>query len=472
MTSYKGYIMTIGLEVHVELKTNSKIFCSCSTDFGASANTQTCPICLGMPGTLPVMNIKAVEYAIMAGLATDCKISLNSKMDRKNYFYPDLPKAYQISQYDMPLCINGYLDIVTAEGVKRINITRIHLEEDAGKLIHDDEKGTMIDCNRCGVPLIEIVTEPDFESTEQVGIFLNKLRTILLNLGISDCRMNEGSFRADVNLSVRKETDKMLGTRTEMKNLNSFAFIQKAIEYEFVRQVDSLLADKKIVQETRRYDEKSKKTYSMREKEDADDYRYFPDPDLVPINLTDEYVQSIKRILPILAKDKKPQIMKKYGLSSFDSEMLVSDMRISVLYETAASLTSAYKILANLMIPLSEKALEIKAERWAVIADMTDKDQINTTTAKKLIDMLLKEDFDPKQQVKIKNMFQINDIQKLKEYVTKAISLNAESVESFKSGNIQAMGPIVGYVMKITKGCANPSKVNEVVLDMLKDMDI
>lgn len=472
MTSYKGYIMTIGLEVHVELKTNSKIFCSCSTDFGASANTQTCPICLGMPGTLPVMNIKAVEYAIMAGLATDCKISLNSKMDRKNYFYPDLPKAYQISQYDMPLCINGYLDIVTAEGVKRINITRIHLEEDAGKLIHDDEKGTMIDCNRCGVPLIEIVTEPDFESTEQVGIFLNKLRTILLNLGISDCRMNEGSFRADVNLSVRKETDKMLGTRTEMKNLNSFAFIQKAIEYEFVRQVDSLLADKKIVQETRRYDEKSKKTYSMREKEDADDYRYFPDPDLVPINLTDEYVQSIKRILPILAKDKKPQIMKKYGLSSFDSEMLVSDMKISVLYETAASLTSAYKILANLMIPLSEKALEIKAERWAVIADMTDKDQINTTTAKKLIDMLLKEDFDPKQQVKIKNMFQINDIQKLKEYVTKAISLNAESVESFKSGNIQAMGPIVGYVMKITKGCANPSKVNEVVLDMLKDMDI
>lgn len=472
MTSYKGYIMTIGLEVHVELKTNSKIFCSCSTDFGASANTQTCPICLGMPGTLPVMNIKAVEYAIMAGLATDCKISLNSKMDRKNYFYPDLPKAYQISQYDMPLCINGYLDIVTAEGVKRINITRIHLEEDAGKLIHDDEKGTMIDCNRCGVPLIEIVTEPDFESTEQVGIFLNKLRTILLNLGISDCRMNEGSFRADVNLSVRKETDKMLGTRTEMKNLNSFAFIQKAIEYEFVRQVDSLLADKKIVQETRRYDEKSKKTYSMREKEDADDYRYFPDPDLVPINLTDEYVQSIKRILPELAKDKKPQIMKKYGLSSFDSEMLVSDMRISVLYETAASLTSAYKILANLMIPLSEKALEIKAERWAVIADMTDKEQINTGTAKKLIDMLLKEDFDPKQQVKIKNMFQINDIQKLKEYVTKAISLNAESVESFKSGNIQAMGPIVGYVMKITKGCANPSKVNEVVLDMLKDMDI
>lgn len=472
MTSYKGYIMTIGLEVHVELKTDSKIFCSCSTDFGASANTQTCPICLGMPGTLPVMNIKVVEYAIMAGLATDCKISLNSKMDRKNYFYPDLPKAYQISQYDMPLCINGYLDIVTAEGVKRINITRIHLEEDAGKLIHDDEKGTMIDCNRCGVPLIEIVTEPDFESTEQVGIFLNKLRTILLNLGISDCRMNEGSFRADVNLSVRKETDKMLGTRTEMKNLNSFAFIQKAIEYEFVRQVDSLLADKKIVQETRRYDEKSKKTYSMREKEDADDYRYFPDPDLVPINLTDEYVQSIKRILPELAKDKKPQIMKKYGLSSFDSEMLVSDMRISVLYETAASLTSAYKILANLMIPLSEKALEIKAERWAVIADMTDKEQINTGTAKKLIDMLLKEDFDPKQQVKIKNMFQINDIQKLKEYVTKAISLNAESVESFKSGNIQAMGPIVGYVMKITKGCANPSKVNEVVLDMLKDMDI
>ena len=472
MTSYKGYIMTIGLEVHVELKTDSKIFCSCSTDFGASANTQTCPICLGMPGTLPVMNIKVVEYAIMAGLATDCKISLNSKMDRKNYFYPDLPKAYQISQYDMPLCINGYLDIVTAEGEKRINITRIHLEEDAGKLIHDDEKGTMIDCNRCGVPLIEIVTEPDFESTEQVGIFLNKLRTILLNLGISDCRMNEGSFRADVNLSVRKETDKLLGTRTEMKNLNSFAFIQKAIEYEFVRQVDSLLADKKIVQETRRYDEKSKKTYSMREKEDADDYRYFPDPDLVPINLTDEYVQSIKRILPILAKDKKPQIMKKYGLSSFDSEMLVSDMKISVLYETAASLTSAYKILANLMIPLSEKALEIKAERWAVIADMTDKEQINTGTAKKLIDMLLKEDFDPKQQVKIKNMFQINDIQKLKEYVTKAISLNAESVESFKSGNIQAMGPIVGYVMKITKGCANPSKVNEIVLDMLKDMDI
>jgi aspartyl-tRNA(Asn)/glutamyl-tRNA(Gln) amidotransferase subunit B len=464
--------MTIGLEVHVELKTSSKIFCSCATDFGAGANTQTCPICLGMPGTLPVLNKKAIEYAIMAGLATDCKINLNCKMDRKNYFYPDLPKAYQISQYDMPLCVKGYLDIATTEGEKRIGITRIHLEEDAGKLIHNDELGTMIDCNRCGVPLIEIVTEPDFESAEQVDVFLNKLRTIMLNLGISDCRMNEGSFRADVNLSVRKQTDELLGTRTEMKNLNSFAFIQKAIEYEFVRQVDSLIADKKIVQETRRYDEKSKKTYSMREKEDADDYRYFPDPDLVPINLTDEYIESIKRALPVLAKDKKPQMMKNYGLSSFDSEMLVSDMNIATLYEAAASLTSAYKILANLMIPLSDKALEIKAERWAKIADMSDTEQINTGTAKKLIDMLLDEDFDPQQQVEIKNMFQINDEQKLKEYVIKAISLNTKAVESYKSGNFQALGPIVGYVMKITRGLANPTKVNDIALDILYNMKV
>ena len=285
MTLYKGYEMVIGLEVHAELKTETKIFCSCPTAFGAAPNTQCCPVCMGLPGTLPVLNRKVVDYAVKAGLAMHCTIASYSKEDRKNYFYPDLPKAYQISQYDLPLCREGYLDIETESGAKRIGITRIHIEEDAGKLIHDDKNGTMIDCNRCGVPLIEIVSEPDIRSAQEAKAYLQKLRAIILYTGVSDCRMEEGSLRCDVNLSVRKAGETAFGTRTEMKNLNSFQFIVKAIEYEYRRQVDELENGGVILQETRRFDPDSGKTFAMRGKENANDYRYFPDPDLPPIVL-------------------------------------------------------------------------------------------------------------------------------------------------------------------------------------------
>ena len=278
-----NYEMVIGLEVHVELKTATKIFCGCSTKFGAAPNTQCCPVCTGMPGSLPVLNGKVVEYAVKAGLATGCKIATYSKQDRKNYFYPDLPKAYQISQYDLPLCSEGHLDIETESGKKRIGITRIHIEEDAGKLVHQEGKGTFIDCNRCGVPLIEIVSEPDMRSAEEAKAYLQKLRAIILYTGVSDCKMNEGSLRCDVNLSIRKKGSDKLGTRTEMKNLNSFQNVVKAIEYEYARQVSVLEEGGEVIQETRRFDMNTGKTSSMRSKENADDYRYFPDPDLVPI---------------------------------------------------------------------------------------------------------------------------------------------------------------------------------------------
>lgn len=467
---YKGYVMNIGLEVHVELKTQSKIFCSCPTLYGAEPNTHVCPVCMAMPGALPVLNKKAVEYTLMAGIALDCEINLECKMDRKNYFYPDLPKAYQISQYDVPLCKKGFLDIETESGNKRIRINRIHLEEDAGKLIHNEKEETLIDCNRCGVPLIEIVTEPDMESREEADLFLNKLRTVLLNLGISDCRMNEGSFRVDVNLSVRKQDNSELGTRTEMKNLNSFAFIQKAIEYEFKRQVDSITENKPIEQETRRYDEKSRKTFSMRKKEDADDYRYFPDPDLVKIKLERDYVESIRKNLPELASKRKPQMMAKYELSSYDCEMLLTDMELAALFEKAAEYTKSYKSLSNLIISKKDSVLGILPEKLATIANMSYKELINAMTARKLIDMLLEKDFDIEKEVEEKQMGQINDEKILAEYARQALEMNKKAIESYKKGNLQAIGPIIGQVMKLTRGYGNPEKINDIVVKCLNDI--
>lgn len=467
---YKGYVMNIGLEVHVELKTQSKIFCSCPTLYGAEPNTHVCPVCMAMPGALPVLNKKAVEYTLMAGIALDCEINLECKMDRKNYFYPDLPKAYQISQYDVPLCKKGFLDIETESGNKRIRINRIHLEEDAGKLIHNEKEETLIDCNRCGVPLIEIVTEPDMESREEADLFLNKLRTVLLNLGISDCRMNEGSFRVDVNLSVRKQDNSELGTRTEMKNLNSFAFIQKAIEYEFKRQVDSITENKPIEQETRRYDEKSRKTFSMRKKEDADDYRYFPDPDLVKIKLERDYVESIRKNLPELASKRKPQMMAKYELSSYDCEMLLTDMELAAHFEKAAEYTKSYKSLSNLIISKKDSVLGILPEKLATIANMSYKELINAMTARKLIDMLLEKDFDIEKEVEEKQMGQINDEKILAEYARQALEMNKKAIESYKKGNLQAIGPIIGQVMKLTRGYGNPEKINDIVVKCLNDI--
>ena len=332
--SRQDYEVVMGLEVHAELSTKTKIFCSCPTKFGAEPNTQTCPICMAMPGTLPVLNEKVVEYAVKAGLATNCKISQDSKNDRKNYFYPDTPKAYQISQYDKPLCENGYIEIETSEGKKQIGITRIHIEDDAAKLEHDDlGGGALVDLNRAGVPLIEIVSEPDFRSPEEVDAYLKKLKSILEYVEVSDCKMQEGSFRADVNTSVRKKGETKFGTRTEIKNMNSFRSIARALEYEINRQIDEIESGGIIVQETLRWDEVSGKTFSMREKEDAQDYRYFPDPDLVAIKLSDEYIENIKKSLPEMPEVRKERYLKEYKLSEKDANIITASKYLSDLFE-------------------------------------------------------------------------------------------------------------------------------------------
>ncbi len=470
MNMIKDYEMVIGLEVHCELKTKTKIFCSCPTTFGAAPNTHVCPVCLGLPGTLPVLNRKVVDYAIKAGLATNCSITEFSKSDRKNYFYPDLPKAYQISQYDLPLCQHGYLDIETSSGSKRIGITRIHIEEDAGKLVHDEEFGTMLDANRCGVPLIEIVSEPDIRSAEEAVAYLKKLRAIILYTGVSDCKMQEGSMRADVNLSVRKKGTEKFGTRTEMKNLNSFLFIEKAIEYEYKRQVEAIESGEEIVQETRRYDQSSGKTFSMRKKEDANDYRYFPDPDLAPIISPYDYVMKLKSEIPELPDARKEKYMDKYGLTAYDAEMIVGDIEISDYFEKGAEKTDYQKTFANLLIgdcfsmtSADEPEIKISAQSLAEIAQMTGDGTINSSTGKKLIKNLWGTDESPKEYVEKNNLKQINDKDELKAYFDAAVEANPKAVADYKSGKKAAIRSVIGVVMKKTGGRANPAVLNSVL---------
>lgn len=470
MQMIKDYEMVIGLEVHVELKTETKIFCSCPTTFGAAPNTQTCPVCLGLPGTLPVLNGKVVDYAVKAGLATNCTIARYSKQDRKNYFYPDLPKAYQISQYDLPLCEHGWLDIETAEGAKRIGITRIHIEEDAGKLVHDDEKGTMIDCNRCGVPLIEIVSEPDIRSAEEAKAYLQKLRAIILYTGVSDCKMNEGSLRCDVNLSVRKKGTEAFGTRTEMKNLNSFQFIVKAIEYEYKRQVEAIEAGEKIIQETRRFDANSGKTYSMRTKENANDYRYFPDPDLPPIKLTDEKIAELQAQIPRLPDARKKEYMEKYGLSAYDGEVLTTDMVLADYFEEAAAGTKYPKLVANMLLSEvmrladgEDSICKILPGRMAALASLSGDGVINSATVKKLIKELWEADFDVEEKVVREGLAQVSDEAIILNWVQEAIQQNPKSVADYKKGKKAAAKAIVGKVMSVSGGKANPTVVDRLV---------
>jgi aspartyl-tRNA(Asn)/glutamyl-tRNA(Gln) amidotransferase subunit B len=472
MNLIKDYEMVCGLEVHVELATKTKIFCSCPTTFGAAPNTQCCPICIGLPGTLPVLNSQVVDYAIKAGIATNCKIARYSKEDRKNYFYPDLPKAYQISQFDLPLCEGGYLEIESENGTKKIGITRIHIEEDAGKLIHDDTYGTLIDCNRCGVPLIEIVSEPDIRSPEEAVAYLRKLRAIIMYTGISDCKMNEGSLRCDVNLSVRKKGETKFGTRTEMKNLNSFVFIQKAIEYEYKRQVEAIEAGETIVQETRRYDAASGKTYSMRRKEDANDYRYFPDPDLPPIIMTDAEIKSLGDSIPQLPDSRKADYIKKYGLSPLDAELLINSKSIADYFESAAKQTEYPKLLANLMISelfamlppdADEAVIPIESAHLAAIATMSGDGTINSSTAKKLLRQIYESDADPVQIVKDNNLAQISDPAILGKYVEEAIAEDPKSVAAYKAGKTAAAKAIMGKIMSKTGGKGNPVTINELL---------
>ncbi len=473
MTLYKGYEMVIGLEVHVELKTKTKIFCNCKTDFGAEPNTHVCPVCMGMPGTLPVLNRKVVDYAIKAGLATNCTIARFSKQDRKNYFYPDLPKAYQISQYDLPLCEHGHVDIETENGAKRIGITRIHIEEDAGKLVHDDKLGTLIDCNRCGVPLIEIVSEPDIRSAEEADAYLRKLRAAILYTGVSDCKMNEGSLRCDVNLSVRKPGEPF-GTRTEMKNLNSFQFIAKAIDYEYHRQVDALESGEGVVQETRRFDANSGKTYSMRKKEDANDYRYFPDPDLPPIVITEEKLAALKAEIPMLPDERKAIYTEKFGLTAYDSEVITNELAVADYFEETANKTHYPKLAANMLITDILRACDteaggipVKPERLAALADLLGDGKINSSTAKKIVCSLLENDFDPAAYVTEHGLEQINDCAVLEKIVREVLAADSKSVSSYKAGKTAALKAIVGKVMAKTEGRANPVAVTELAENLV-----
>lgn len=392
--SREDYEVIIGLEVHSELSTKTKIFCSCPTTFGGSPNTQTCPICMGMPGTLPVLNEKVVEYAVKAGLATNCEISRNSKNDRKNYFYPDLPKAYQISQFDQPLCEHGYVEIDTENGKKKIRLTRIHIEEDAGKLNHDEFAGdSLVDLNRAGVPLIEIVSEPDLRSSEEVENYLRKLKSILEYIEVSDCKMQEGSFRADVNVSVRKKGESKLGTRTEMKNMNSFRSITRAIEYEIDRQIDVIEDGGEVEQESLRWDDVSGKTFPMRDKEDAQDYRYFPDPDLVAIKLSDEYIENIRKNLPELPESRKERYLTQYNLSEKDAKIITSSKYLSDLFENAIKVCNNPKAVSNWIISdisriLNETEMDpieipFDSNQLGKLIILIDKGTISSSIAKK-----------------------------------------------------------------------------------------
>lgn len=476
--SREDYEIVIGLEVHAELSTKTKIFCSCSTEFGAEPNTHVCPICMAMPGTLPVLNEKVVEYAVKAGLATGCEISRDCKNDRKNYFYPDLPKSYQISQFDKPLCEHGKVEIEQDGEKKTIGITRIHIEEDAGKLNHNEfSGGSLVDLNRAGVPLIEIVSEPDMRSSKDAESYLRKIKSILEYIEVSDCKMQEGSLRADVNVSVRKKGAKEFGTRTEMKNMSSFRSIVRAIDYEAERQIEVIEQGGIIEQETLRWDDISGKTFSMRSKEDAQDYRYFPEPDLVAIRLSDEYIENIKNNLPELPESRKQRYLAEYGLSEKDSRMLTTSKYMSDMFEKALGICGNAKAVANWLLSdvsriLNEKYLEpdqipFTAEQLAKMVELIDKGTISSAIGKKVLEELFENPKDPEEIIKEKGWIQISDEGAIKEVVLKILENNPQSIIDFKAGKDRALGFLVGQAMKETKGKANPQMLNKMFLEEL-----
>lgn len=469
-----GYELVVGLEVHVELKTRTKMFCACPTDYGAPPNTHCCPVCLGYPGALPVMNAQAVHFAALAGMALGCSVSLQTKMDRKNYFYPDLPKAYQISQFDQPLCTGGGLNIETPTGEKHIGITRIHMEEDAGKLLHTEE-GTLIDCNRCGVPLIEIVTEPDFRTPQEAAAFLRKLRTVLLYTGVSDCRMNEGSLRCDVNLSIRRPGQPM-GTRTEMKNLNSFQSVQRAIEGEYHRQVEAMEQGQCIVQETRRFDQGTGQTYAMRRKENAQDYRFFPEPDLPGLILTEEQLDGWRRELPVLPDARKAAYRRNYGLNSDVAEQLVASKALADYFEKAAAQTREVQTMVNLMTTEVFRLLDgedavpgMAAEHLAKIADMLADGKINGGAAKKIIGALCQQDGDPETFAVQNGLMQINDEVQLKAAAHQALAEHPDMVEKYRKGKATMKKALMGAAMGLCGGRANPVLLQGLIDEALEE---
>ena len=459
----------IGLETHVELATKTKIFCGCTTAFGGAPNTHCCPVCTGMPGTLPVLNRSVLDFAVKAGLALGCSITKYSKFDRKNYFYPDLPKAYQISQLYLPICRDGAVPISTG---KTIRIHEIHMEEDAGKLVHDpwiDQ--TRADYNRCGVPLIEIVTEPDFRTADEVIAYLEKLKETLQYLGVSDCKMQEGSLRCDVNLSVQPAGSTELGTRTEMKNLNSFKAIARAIDYEAKRQIELIEEGKRVVQETRRWDENKDATYAMRSKENAQDYRYFPEPDIPPIELTDEYLDGVRAAQPELAEEKRARYQAEYGLPEYDCKMITSDKALADLFETLVARGAAPKqganwIMGEVLGALSARAMEPKdmkltADTLARLIALVAEGKLNRNTAVKVFEAVFDDNGDVDAYVKAHGLEQVSDAGLVEEVVARVLAANPQSVADFKGGKEKAFGFLVGQTMRELKGKADPRVVNE-----------
>ncbi len=473
MEFIKDYEVVIGLEVHIELKTQTKMFCSCPASFGGEANSKVCPICMGLPGAMPAFNKKALEMGAKAGLATGCTIANRSKFDRKNYFYPDLPKAYQISQYDMPLCTNGRIIIETKNGQKPIRITRIHLEEDAGKLSHTDS-ATLIDFNRAGIPLIEIVSEADINSAEEATAYLKKLRVLMLYTGISDCKMNEGSLRCDVNLSVRKKGESALGVRTELKNLNSFRFIEKAIEYEYRRQVEALERGETIICETRRFDEKSETTISMRPKETQAQYRFFPEPDLPYIEISNEQIDLWRSSLPAFPDERCRIYKERYSLTDDECRILTDNPVLADYFEKAAELSKNPKGVASMIISVlmgiwegDEDIGRIAPKNLAALADIADAGTINSATQKKLLSKMHEKDFDPVEEVEKEGLAQINDKETVRCFVISAIEKCPKALEDYKKGKTTASKSIIGKAMGESRGKANPALVADLVEEEL-----
>lgn len=469
----------IGLEVHVELSTKTKIFCGCTTKFGGEPNTHCCPICTGMPGTLPLINKRVVEYALKAGLALKCEITRKMKFDRKNYFYPDLPKAYQISQLYLPICRNGHIDIETSLGNKRIGIHEIHMEEDAGKLTHDpwlDE--TLVDYNRCGVPLIEIVSEPDMRSAEEVIAYLTSLKSTLQYLGVSDCRMQEGSLRADINLSVRRAGETKLGTRTEMKNMNSFKAIARAIEGEAKRQIELIEDGRKVKQETRRWDDNKDSSFAMRSKENAQDYRYFPEPDLPPIVISDEWIKQVTESQPELPKEKRARYVSELGLPEYDAGLITQEKRLAELFEGASAVCKDCKLTSNwimgeLLSYLSEKQipadeLSLDYKKLGDILSRMQKSEINRNSAREVFKVVMETDADVGKYIAEHSLSLVGDSDMLLSAAESVINENAGAVSRYKAGEEKLFGFFVGQCMKKLRGKADPVKLGEILKEKLQ----
>lgn len=474
----KVYETVIGLEVHVELATKTKIFCGCSTAFGGAPNTHTCPVCTGMPGSLPVLNKQVVEYAMAVGLAVNCDITRYCKFDRKNYFYPDNPQNYQISQLYLPICRNGYVEIETTSGAKKVGIHEIHMEEDAGKLIHDEwENCSLVDYNRSGVPLIEIVSEPDMRSADEVIAYLEKLRLIIRYLGASDCKLQEGSMRADINLSVREMGSTTFGTRTEMKNLNSFKAIARAIEGERARQIELLEEGKAVVQETRRWDDNKEYSYAMRSKEDAQDYRYFPDPDLVPVYISEEWIEKIKAAQPEFRNEKQIRYKKEFDIPDYDIDIITGSKHMADIFEECTAICGQPKKVSNWLMGetmrlLKEQEMEPEEIRFspgnlAKLIALTDQKTITSTVAKEVFALMFDQDIDPEIYVKEKGLMTVSDEGALRDAVEKVIAENQQSVEDYRNGKEKAIGFLVGQTMKAMKGKADPATVNKLLKERL-----